>query len=407
MLAFKLAWRNIWRNRRRTVITTLSIVVAVFLSVLTRSTQEGQYDNMIENTVGKYIGHIQVHARGFWDEPTLENSMAMSDTLHHTLASTPGVISVVPRLESYALSAARRQSRPAMVLGIDPAAERALSDPPSSLQAGRYFDSPSKHGAILGEGLYDRLGAVLGDSLVLLGQGWRGMTAAGLYPIRGVVSYANPELNDNLVYLPLETAQELFSAPDRLTAAALMLEDPRTLEETVSLLRSRVDTSQYEVMSWKEMMPELQQAIQADRGSGIIILGVLYMVVGFGILGTVLMMIAERSFEFGVMLSVGTPRSTLFFILAIEVLMIALMGAGFGILLSLPVIWYLNLNPINLEGAMESAMQQYAMDPVLFFSMDPGIFTSQAITVFVITLLFSLVPLVRAARKEPVESMRS
>lgn len=407
MLAFKLAWRNIWRNRRRTVITTLSIVAAVFLSVLTRSTQEGQYDNMIENTVGKYTGHIQVHARGFWEEPTLENSMPLPDSLRRILESTPGVSGVVPRLESYALGAVTRQSRPAMVLGIDPAAERALSDPASSLEAGRYFESAREQAAILGEGLYERLGAALGDSLVLLGQGWRGMTAAGLYPIRGVVSFTNPELNDNVVFLPLQAAQDLFSAPGRLTAATLLLDDPRMLEETVELLRSRVDTTRYEVLGWKEMMPELQQAIQADRGSGIIILGVLYMVVGFGILGTVLMMIAERNFEFGVMLSVGTPRTTLFTILAIEVLMIALMGAGFGILLSVPVIWYFNLNPINLEGAMESAMEQYAMDPVLLFSMDPGIFTGQAVTVFVITLLFSLVPLVRAARKEPVEAMRN
>lgn len=406
MLSLKLAWRSIWRNRRRTLITTFSIVVAVFLSVITRSTQEGQYDNMIENTVGSFSGHLQVHGKGYWNEPTLDNSFRWTDSLSSLARQTPGVAAVVPRLESYVLAAVTRQSRPALVMGIDPEAEQALSNPPQQLVNGNYFTSGDEQGAVVGEELFNRLGAQLGDSLVLIGQGFRGMNAAGLYPIRGVVRFPNPRLNSSLVYLPLQTARSLFSAPERLTAAALVLDDPRGLDRAVSRLQEEVDTSSYEVMGWREMMPELEQAIQADRGSGVIILGVLYMVVGFGILGTVLMMTAERSYEFGVMLSVGTPRSTLFRILSIEVLLIALLGTGGGILLSIPVTWYFHHYPIEFEGAMASAAEQYAMEPVLQFSVDPAIFTGQALTVFVITLLFCVIPLIRAARREPVEAMR-
>lgn len=406
MLSLKLAWRNVWRNRRRTLITVLSIVVAVFLSVITRSTQEGQYDNMIENTVGSFSGHLQIHGEGYWQEPNLENSFHWTDSLRSSAGRVPGVAAVVPRIESYALAAVTRQSRPALVMGIDPAAERALSNPPRQLVSGRYFEAADERGAIVGKDLFDRLGAQLGDSLVLIGQGYRGMNAAGLYPIRGVVRFPNPQLNSSLVYLPLHTARQFFSAPDRLTAAAILLENPRELDRAVNFLRSQVDSSSHEVLGWREMMPELEQAIQADRGSGIIILAVLYMVVGFGILGTVLMMTAERSYEFGVMLSVGTSRRTLFRILSIEVLTLALMGAAIGILLSIPVTWYFHLNPIEFGGAMATAAEQYAMDPVLQFSVNPGIFTGQAITVFVITLLFSVVPLIRAARRDPVEAMR-
>src|SRR6056297_1301244 len=115
MLIFKLAWRNIWRNKRRTIITTLSIVVAVFLSAITRSTQEGQYDNMLENTVGIFSGYIQIHQDGYQDNPTLDNSFEISDSLMNIVRSKPAVSSVVPRIDSYALAATQHQSRPAMI----------------------------------------------------------------------------------------------------------------------------------------------------------------------------------------------------------------------------------------------------------------------------------------------------
>lgn len=407
MLSLKLAWRNIWRNRRRTLITTLSIVVAVFLSIVTRSTQEGQYDNMIENTIGTFTGYIQIHQDGYWDDPTLDNSMLYSDSLERVLRETERVTAVVPRIESYALAATRNQSRPALVIGIDIEAETQLSRPEEQLVRGRYFESNQEQSIIVGTDLVERLNAEIGDSLVMIGQGYHGMNATGLYAIKGVVSYPSPELNSSLVYLPMETAQQFFSTTGRITTASLVLDDPRQLDPVISSLRDKLPADRYEVMNWRELMPEIEQAIQADRGSGIIILLVLYMVVGFGILGTVLMMIAERKYEFGIMLSVGTPRGTIAKILSFEVIFMALLGAFFGILSGIPLVWYFNRNPIELTGSMATAAEQYSMTPAIQFSTDPTLFANQALIVLLITLVFSIIPILKAAKLEPIEAMRS
>ncbi|MGK7370873.1 MAG: ABC transporter permease, partial [Candidatus Halalkalibacterium sp. M3_1C_030] len=226
MLILKLAWRNIWRNKRRTIITTLSIVVAVFLSAITRSTQEGQYDNMLENTVGIVSGYIQIHHKGYQENPTLDNSFETGDSLMHIVLSQPSVTSVVPRINSYALAATQEQSRPAMIMGIDIRAEKQLSNPIENLESGEYFESNNEQAAIIGTDLKKRLNAQLGDSLVLIGQGYHGMNATGLYRIKGTVSFPNPEMNKSLVYLPLETAQYLFSADNRLTALAINIDNP-------------------------------------------------------------------------------------------------------------------------------------------------------------------------------------
>lgn len=406
MLYLSLAWRNIWRNKRRTIITMLSIIVAVFLAVVMRSMQEGQYSDMIENTVGTFTGYIQVHADGYWDDKTLDNTFVATDSVYTKIEKEPSVQEVVPRLESFALAAGQNQSRPAMIMGIDVQAERHLSNPERRIQTGTYFENNAEQSVILGRELMERLDVQLGDSLVLIGQGFRGQSATGLYRIRGTIAFPNPELNRSLVMLPLETAQYFLAADNRLTALSIILEDTEQVEGTVNSLQSKF-SDQYEVMSWQAMIPELVQTIQADRGSGMIIIAILYIVVGFGILGTVLMMITERTYELGVMISVGTPRFAIALMLAIEILLMALVGTGIGIMISIPLAWYFNVNPIQFSGDIAEVYQSYGLEAVLQFSTDPSVFYSQAVIVFIITLVFSVIPLIKASRLNPVKALRA
>lgn len=406
MLSIKLAWRNIWRNKRRTLITTTSIAVAVLLSAVMRSMQEGQYNDMIQTTVGSFSGYAQVHANGYWDDKTLDNSFIATDSLLKTLNTSEGVTAVVPRIESYALGAAKQQSRPLMIIGVDIEAEQQLMNPQKRLQAGSYFKRNDEQAAIVGRDVPERLNIQLGDSLVLIGQGFRGMSATGLYPVKGTITLPNPELNRSLVILPLQTAQQFLAAPNRLTAAALVVDNPNRVGPIVQNIRKKLSADHYEAMGWQDLMPELIQGIEVDRVSGYIILGVLYMVVGFGILGTLLMMINERTYEFGIMLSIGTPRGRLALILAIEILSIAILGSAIGILLSLPVAWYFNINPIQLSGEMAATMENYGLQPMLQFSTDPSIFVWQALLIFIITLFFSFIPVIRASQLNPVKAMR-
>lgn len=406
MLYLNLAWRNIWRNKRRTIITMLSIIVAVFLAAVMRSMQEGQYQDMIENTVGTFTGYIQIHADGYWDDKTLENTFIEADSIYRYVEEVETVKNVVPRIESFALAAGQNQSRPAMVIGIDVELERHLSNPEQRIQSGSYFESNNERSVILGKELMQRLDVQLGDSLVMIGQGFRGQSATGLYRIRGTIAFPNPELNRSLVMLPIETAQYFLAADNRLTALSIILNDTDQVDLTVNRLREKF-SEKFEVMSWETMMPELVQTIDADRGSGIIMITILYIVVGFGILGTVLMMVTERTYEFGVMISVGTPRKAIALMLAIEIFLLALVGSGIGIMISIPLAWYFNVNPIQFTGDVAEVYQTYGLEAVLQFSTDPVVFYSQAVTVFIITLVFSLLPLIKASRLNPVDALRS
>ncbi|HCD52361.1 MAG TPA: ABC transporter permease [Balneolaceae bacterium] len=405
MLYLKMAWRNIWRNKRRTLITMASIVMAVVLSAVMSSMQEGQYDQMIDNTVGSFTGHIQIQQAEYKDEPNLDHSLRINEVLFRQVEETAGVKAVVPRIDSYALAGGLHKTKAAMIAGIDIEAEKHLSEPDQKVISGRYFNSNSEHAVLISAGLADYLNVQTGDSLVLISSGFHGVSAADLIPIKGVLKFGIPDMNNGMVYMPLQTAQEFFGAYNRVTALAVMAQDAKGIHEVAQRLSSQLPDD-YKVYGWQELMPELIQAIEADRGSGQIILMVLYMVVGFGILGTVLMMTAERKFEFGVLLSIGTSRFVIGLTLILEMATITILGTISGIIASLPFIYYFNINPMEFTGQAAAAIEEYGMEPFIRFSTDPSIIINQAMIVLVITLLISIYPLIHTKRINPVEAMR-
>ena len=405
MLYLKMAWRNIWRNKRRTLITMASIVMAVVLSAVMSSMQEGQYDQMIDNTVGSFTGHIQIQQAEYKDEPNLDHSLRINEVLFRQVEETAGVKAVVPRIDSYALAGGLHKTKAAMIAGIDIEAEKHLSEPDQKVISGRYFNSNSEHAVLISAGLADYLNVQTGDSLVLISSGFHGVSAADLIPIKGVLKFGIPDMNNGMVYMPLQTAQEFFGAYNRVTALVVMAQDAKGIHEVAQRLSSQLPDD-YKVYGWQELMPELIQAIEADRGSGQIILMVLYMVVGFGILGTVLMMTAERKFEFGVLLSIGTSRFVIGLTLILEMATITILGTISGIIASLPFIYYFNINPMEFTGQAAAAIEEYGMEPFIRFSTDPSIIINQAMIVLVITLLISIYPLIHTKRINPVEAMR-
>ena len=335
----KLAWRNIWRNRRRSFITIFSITFAVLLACVMRSMQLGSYERMISNSAQFFTGYIQVHNNGFWDDKTVDNSMPHDTQLLELIANTEGVDAVVPRVESFALASFGSKTKGSMVLGIDPDEEDKLTQARSKLIEGEYLEDSDK-AVLVGEGLAEYLKIGIGDTLVLIGQGYHGANAAGIYPIKGILEFPLPVQNDQMVYLPLEEGKWFYNLEGQLTTVAMVVEKAKDVDRIVGEITTQVDTSALEVMGWKDMMPELVQSIEIDSISGRVMLWILYAVIGFGMFGTFLMMTAERMYEFGVMMSVGMKRRVMQFIIFLEMVLMSGIGVLAGTVISLPILGF-------------------------------------------------------------------
>jgi lipoprotein-releasing system permease protein len=401
----KLAWRNLWRNRRRTIIAVSSIVFSVLLASWMRSMQEGSYDSMIENSVKFYSGYLQVQDTAYWDERTLDNSFEAPVELREKISKIQDVTLVANRVESFALAANHLKSKPAMVMGIEPEMEDQITKISQKVKKGRFLKTGDK-GALLGEGLAKYLGLGVGDTLVMISQGYHGMSASGLFEIVGLLSHPNQEFNNRMVYLDLGTARDFYSAPCLSTSLVVMAHDHYEVKHIQKAI-SKILPPGNRVMTWTEMQPDLEQLIESDRGSGIIMLGILYMVIAFGMFSVVLMMVKERTREFGVVHAVGMQKSKLSVVVFFETIFIGLIGCSIGVFISYVFCTYFFYNPLPMSGDMAAAYEQYGMEPFLFFSLKASLFYSQMILVFFLSVFISIFPMWNIHRLKITKAMRS
>lgn len=401
----RISWRNLWRNKRRTILTVAMVAFAVWIALIMRSFQIGSYDHMVSNLVHSWSGYFQIHANGYQNDQVLNNSFEQNASLDSAIGNYEG-LDVAPRIESFALSSYGSKTRGTMLTGINPEAENGLTSIFDKLIEGEFI-SANDNGAMLSSRLASYLEIGVGDTIVVIGQGYHGESAAGIFPVKGIVKFASPELDKQMILISLPAAQQFYSAPNRLTSMAFNMKNPDELTRVVQELRATIDPKLYEVMDWKEMMPEMVQQIEGDNSSGIIMLGILYVIIGFGILGTVLMITTERIREFGMMMAVGMSKIRIIAMQAIEMLYVGFIGILVGIGFASPVILYFNYNPIRLQGSTADMMEQFGFEPIMPAAFKANFFIYQAViilcvvvlTIFISSLIIGRLNVIKALRK--------
>lgn len=401
---FKLAWKNLWRNKTRTVITMSAILFAVLLAVVASSLKEGVFDNLVKNMVSFYSGYVQVHQKGYWKEQILDNSFEYKKSVWQTIANESNVSAVAPRIESFALASSAESTKGCMVVGTDPLQENRLTQLQNKLIQGSYFEA-SEQTVLIAEGLAAQLKINIQDTLVLIGQGYHGATAAGKFQVAGILRFGSPALNDRILFLPLAAAQELYAAEGMITSLALQLKNAGNLAHTQASLQQKLGNG-YEVMSWGEMMPDIQQHIETDTNNMQYVQGVLYLLISFGIFGTLLMMMVERKREMGMMVAIGMKKTTLMLVMVIESVLTVVTGCIMGLLISIPVVHYFRKFPIRIGGDTAKAYERFGFEAIFPTAVDSRIFINQGVIVLMIGLVLALYPVYKIIRLNAVQALK-
>jgi ABC-type lipoprotein release transport system permease subunit len=469
MKIYLMAWRNLWRNRKRTIITVASVFFAVFFALVMRSLQLGTYDHMFRNAIESYTGYLQIQHQDFWDSKTVDNAFSYSGEIDSLVLSDGNTLATIPRFESFALVSSGALTKGVLVMGIDPEKEAFLSDVRSKLVrfrltedniisikealpekyrskldllSGKAYSSGSSFladigasnkdsalvmgvirkyasfrngylssgepGVLIGSRLSMFLKASIGDTLVLIGQGYHGTTAAGKYPVKGIVRMPTPDFDNTIVFMPLEFCQELYNAPGMLTSLVIGVKknDDDDIDRMIASLGPKLEPP-LRVIGWREMNELMINQMDADSKSGMVMIAILYLVIAFGIFGTVLMMTAERRREFGVLVALGMQKTKLAAVVAVEMMYIGLMGVVCGSAAALPVIFYGYYHPLRFSGQMGKMYEDYGMEPVLPFLPVDWYFLWQSIVIGIIVMLAIIYPVRKILRTEVVNALKA
>ena len=276
----------------------------------------------------------------------------------------------------------------AVIFGVIPETENAISNISKWVSSGEFIQNGSQD-IMLGKILAENLKIGVNDTLVLLGQGYHGVTAVGKYRVAALLDFPIDQLSKTLIYIDLANCQNLFSLENRITNEVLMVASPEDVGKAKKSLSPKI-MGEVKLYTWDELQPELVNFIEGKLAGGKFIKTLLFIIIGFGVWSTIIMLMAERRREFGVMIALGTKKIRLAILLFIESFFIAVLGILSGIAFSFPLVFYFYINPIRLVGEVATTFSKMGFEPVLDFGIKPEVFLGPSLTISIIFILIVL-----------------
>ena len=353
------AWRNLWRNKRRAILTTCAIAFGIFLIQVMMAMQSGSYDPMVELGTRMGSGHLQIVSAQHHETPRIEHAIGDIEARLAKLDSNPDILHVSARGEGFALVSNDPSSSAALIVGVIPEREHQISDLPLKLIEGEYLTQ--KNHAVIGAALGRNLDVGLGDELVVLGTSPSGGLAALILEVGGIYD-ATTDLERVLIHVPLATFQESFELPDQAHRIVAMVEDPMALEAGLQALNQFVKDNEL-ALDWRELMPEISQGIQIDLVSNGVIQAVLALIILLSVVNTFVMIMFERTREYGMLFAIGMQRTAVFRMALTEAFLLWVVGALAGITLTLLVVLPLMQTGIPIPADQDAIQDRMAFMP--------------------------------------------
>jgi ABC-type lipoprotein release transport system permease subunit len=405
-MLLKLAWRNIWRNKRRTIITLAAVSFATLLAIGMRGIQLGTYALNYRTIIEQFTSYVQIQPVGFQENPSLNKSFRYTNQLEKKLDSIPEVAAYTPRIYADGLISYKDVSLGSALFGIEPKGERRVTTLTEKVKEGHFIQSDSTNNIVVGITLLENLKAKIGDTVVVLAQGYDGSLGNQKFIIAGAVKMGSKEFDAMAAFVGLKTAQSLLGMENRINVIAVSAKGLSDAPDVQSALKKKITDPGLTVLLWNEVIPELEQLVEFDNVSGIFFLGILIVIVAFGILNTILMSITERFREFGVELAIGMPQMNLVKLVYLETLLITIFGLIIGNIIGYGINYYIVQHPIVFGGELTKIYEEYGFLPMLQSTLTFSIFVHVSIAVVVISFISSLYPAVKVYRLEPLKGIR-
>ncbi len=412
-----LAMRNLRRQMRRTLLTSAVMVLGGALLIFSFSLGDGSHENWIDSGIRTSSGHVTVEQPAFRVSSKIEDRLtaALRAQAEQALAMADvanEVVAVSSRLRIGALASSAAGARPAQVFAVDPAAEAEFSTLDDQVVEGRYLEPDDRLAAYIGAGLASSLELRIGSRLVVQAQDTEQEIAAQLLRVVGIFSNGVPEVDQAVVHIPLATAGEWLGSGQDVTNVGVVLSGSHAVGPVVSHLETTLAESvirgDVRVMDWREANPALAAAIAIDDFGNYLVFGILFLIIAFGIVNTVLMSVLHRHREFGVLQALGLTPGQTGAIVLVEGLTLTAVSGFIGVTLGLVGTWYLLSNGLDMSALVgeEMTFSGVVIDPVIVPLFRVARIVQVVAFILTIGAIASVYPALRAARIDVAEAMK-
>jgi lipoprotein-releasing system permease protein len=341
-VAFFIARRYLRSRRNRGFISfiTFFAVVGVALGVatliITLSILRG-FERTIKENVVSFTAHIQVY--GFQSQVLTNPAAAMKRVKERY----PDVIAMAPYVSREGMIRSEDEIDGVLVKGIDP--ENDISAAKDRLVEGRYDLSSRESGIqpiVIGKRLSERIHASVGSRLLVFALGGFSLnlsqTRVMQFEVSGIYETGMEEYDASYVYVNLANAQRLFQFGNSVSGFDILVKDV----DKVSALAQEIPADlgyPYYARTMFQTYRNLFSWIELQKSQIPIILGLIILVATVNVIGTLLMMVMEKTNDIGVLQTVGATSATIRKVFLYQGLLIGIVGTAAGNVLAYVLCW--------------------------------------------------------------------
>lgn len=406
---FKIAFRNLLRYSRRTALTVSLIVIGVvFVSVFVSIS--GSFKSMmIGQITDSMTGHLQVHRKGYMGAvETLPQNMNIKfmalDRFDKALKEVEGVEAISYRIKFGGMFSTFTETSNIRLSGIDPEQEyKVVPLLPTRISEGT---KDLKRGGIIIPRLFaNSMKVKVGDTVVVVASNADGSVNGKQMKVTGIVeSTTGPGGRDGYVHID-DAAEILRMDMQEISEIAIRLKDFDKLHEFETVLTKRLSTELnkkglpiFDVHTWEKLSPFYNIARMIDLMT-LFVKVLLVAVVLISILNVMIMAVYERIREIGTAAAIGTKPYKLLLLFLTEGILMGVIGAVIGCIVSIGAVWLINLKQITFNFGQQKGI-------LLTASVDYTQLAVISLTVIAVAVIASLQPAFKASRMEPVNALR-
>ena len=404
---FLIGWRNLWRNKRRSLVVITSIALGIFAMMFSMALMNGLNNQMVENTISTSLGHIAFQRTGFQDDMKLQNSLDLSENAIQSLEQTPGILAYAPRIQLEGMIRSSEASRGVLIIGIDPEKEKSVSGIAGYLlpdQGGTFLLNRGDRELLISKTLAEKLDLRVGDKAVILFQDIDREISGAALTVRGLYRSPIDSFDKYVIYTGMDNLAKMAGIGNRISRVVIRTENRDAVDPVAAHLRAAVPDPGIEILTWKDMAPNLLSAVALFDAMMYIFFAIIFTTVVFSIANVLIMAVMERFHEIGVMKSIGTRPVWIGAMVVFEAVNLALAGLIAGVVPGLLLVGALSVTGIDFSFYMES-VRVWGTGAVVYPSIKPMDVWVSALIVMGTTLTAAVYPAVKAARIKPLEAL--
>jgi lipoprotein-releasing system permease protein len=332
--------------------------------------------------------------------------LADADAVAERVRSVPGVRSATPFVLQQALfTSGGGGAHGGLIRGVDLTNPNVLADLRSHLRSGSLDPLQTGEGALLlGAELARTLGVITGEAVTVISPKGA-LTAVGLVPkmrrytVAGLVEVGMHEYDSTLAFMSLPMAQEFAGLGSGVSGIDVKLRDPFDAKRVGAAIAAQLGFP-YWMRNWMDMNRNLFAALQLEKLALFIIVTIIVLVAAFAIIGHLVLLVAEKRKEIGILKAIGASSATITAAFLAVGMIIGLVGTLAGAAVALTLIWVQNTYKIiRLAGDV------YQIDYLLMKLTWPDFLLVVGATL-VLSFLATILPARRAGALAPVDVLR-